>query len=86
MSLHHCFHQPAHSGFTRSVDPSAARRQLKVSLGVVAALALGMGLSVVAIHPATGYDSASQRAAIASAAAIGGMHLNAQSGSKWTGG
>ena len=86
MSLHHRFHQPEHSGFTRSVDPSAARRQFNVSLGVVVALALGIGLSVVAIHPATGYDPTSQRAAIASAAAIGGMHLNAQSGSRWTGG
>lgn len=86
MSLHHRFHQPEHSGFTRSVDPSSARRQLHVSLGVVAALALGIAVSVAAIHPDSGYDAASQRAAIASSVAVGGTHLNAQSASKWTGG
>lgn len=86
MSLHHRFHQPEHSGFTRSVDPSSARRQLHVSVGVVAALTMGIALSVVAIHPHSGYDAASQRAAMSSSAAVSGTHLNAQTGFKWIGG
>ena len=78
MSLHENFRQPEHTGFTRSVDPHSARRQLHVSLGVVGALAVAILVSAGAIHPSTGYDSSSQSASLSSASALSRTHVNAQ--------
>jgi hypothetical protein len=77
MSLHHNFGQSSHPGFTRSIDPRSARRQLHVSMGVAAVLALAIGGSAFAIRPATGFDTQSQQASIASAWAVNHHHLNA---------
>ncbi|WP_131196393.1 hypothetical protein [Lichenihabitans psoromatis] len=77
MSLSQNFDHSSHPGFTRSIDPLSARRQLRVSLGVVAVLALAIGGSALAIRPTTGFDVSSQRASISDAAAVGHHNVNA---------
>lgn len=77
MSLHQPFDLNDAPGFTRSVDPRSARRQLRVSLGVAAALAVAIGSSAFALRPAAGFDAASQRAHIADVAATGHHDLDA---------
>lgn len=77
MSLHESFGFDDAPGFTRSVDPRSARRQLRVSLSVAAALAVAIGSSAFALRPAAGFDTASQRAHIADAAAAAHHDLDA---------
>ena len=77
MSLHDNFAHSDHPGFTRSIDPQSARRQLRVSVGVVAVLAMAIGASAVAIHPSNGFDAASQRSVISAATVTGHHDLNA---------
>ena len=63
----------SHPGFTRNIDPQSARRQLHVSLGVVAILGLAICGSAYAIKPVDGFDAASQRS-IQSAEAATARH------------
>ena len=51
-------------GFVQTVDPRSAQRQFKVSLAVATVLAVAIGSSAFALHPASGFDATSQRAEI----------------------
>lgn len=57
------FQPHARSGFRAGLDPSRARRQLRVSLGVVVALAVATLGSVAVLRPASAgeYDGARSR-------------------------
>ena len=70
MSIQYRLNDRIQPGFIASVDPRAARRQFHVSLGVAAALMVAIGGAALTLRPVAGFDAASQRAAIADAAAL----------------
>ena len=77
MSMQDTTSLSGHPGFTRSIDPIGARRQLHMSLGIVALLAAGIGGSAYAIKPVEGFDVMSQRAQISSLNATAQHNVNA---------